>query len=78
MSILDVAKCVGSVYARIHPGAHIPVVAGEDPAGSEGQRPFRYSVDKLRGTGFSLEGDMDREIEKTLRMCIESPEVVGK
>lgn len=77
MSILDVAKRVGSVYARIHPGAHIPVVVGEDPAGSEGHRLFRYSIDKLRSTGFSLEGDMDREIENTLRVCVETAGVVG-
>lgn len=77
MSILDVAERVATVYARINPGAHMPVVVGEDPVGSEGHRPFHYSVDKLRSTGFSLEGGMDQEVEKTLRVCVETAEVAG-
>src|SRR2546422_300372 len=77
MSILEAAKRVASVCGRIYPGGQIPVVAGEDPAECEGHRPFRYSIDKLRSTGFSLESEMDREIEKTLRMCVETAEVVG-
>ena len=76
MSILEAAKRVASVCGRIYPGGQIPVVAGEDPAGCEGHLPFRYSIDKLRSTGFSLESDMDREIEKTLRMCVETAGVV--
>lgn len=77
MTVLDLAHRVASVYARIHPAARIPVVAGEDPAGSQRPRPFRYSIDKLRRTGFRLAGDMDREIERTLRVCAETAEVVS-
>jgi UDP-glucose 4-epimerase len=71
MSILEVAKRVAAVYERLHAGAQLVVSAGANSASLEEHRPFRYSTDKIRSAGFRLEGDMNPEIEQTLRMCIE-------
>ena len=31
--------------------------------------PVRFNINKLKKTGFSLSGNMEKEIEKTLSLC---------
>jgi UDP-glucose 4-epimerase len=36
---------------------------------SEKSAPLKYSIEKLKSTGFFLEGNIDQEIDNTLRFC---------
>ena len=36
---------------------------------SEKSAPLKYSIEKLKSTGFLLEGNLDQEIDDTLRFC---------
>jgi len=34
-------------------------------------RPFKFNIEKILGTGYTLEGNLLYEIEKTLELCEE-------
>lgn len=67
MSILQVAQRVSAEYLQRF-GKEVPVTIG---AAQEGQTssPVQYSIDKLKGTGFSLTGNMSEEVAGTFEIC---------
>lgn len=71
MSISDVAERVASVYCRVSGKTAVPIITA-GIAGDEDQAcPVEYAIGKLKRTGFTLKGDMDREIERTLKVAEE-------
>ncbi len=68
MTVLEMARRVGDVFERVSGRAAEVATADLSPAESP-QLPFRYSIDKLKATGFALEGRMDEEIEGCLRIA---------
>ena len=68
LSILSAAQRVAEVYEKIY---REPILSIE--ANKEDKTPVKeavvYDIGKLKETGFMLEGDMDHEIEKTLKLC---------
>jgi len=66
-SILEAAHQVASEFQKKY-GREAPIITG--PAGAnESSEPIRFSVDKLKDTGFSLVGDMSQEIQRTFQVC---------
>jgi len=62
-----VAKAIAAVYERKY-GKSVPIqITGKD--NGEVHDPVRFSIDKLKKTGFHLTGNMEKEIEKTLSLC---------
>jgi len=69
MSILQVAELVASELIY-YCGKTVPIIVPEsDETPSTG--PVLYSIDKLKGTGFSLAGDVQEEIRGTFKMSEE-------
>jgi UDP-glucose 4-epimerase len=69
MSILNMAETIARIYAQ---------ESGKEPGGislAEGNNgdigDIKYNIDKLKNTGFHLEGNMSYEIKKTLKLCEE-------
>lgn len=46
-----------------------PPIVRPEPQGGESFAPLKYSVEKLRATGFSLQGNLEKEIDDTLLFC---------
>ena len=46
-----------------------PALRRPPPQAGEHALPLDYRIDKLKRTGFALRGDMDGEIDATLRLC---------
>ncbi len=68
MSILDVAQKISDVYnTRYKKNLQIRTAPGN--GNSNVSEPIKYSIEKITGTGFSLQGDMVSEIEKTMDLC---------
>jgi len=67
MSILDIAQRVAREFKILY-GKELPVIAGENQD-SAGARPVGFRIDKIKSTGFSIQGDMSHEIQKTLEFC---------
>ena len=66
MSILEVAQRVASEYLSAY-GKEVPVTTGG--SGTESAAPVQFSIDKLKKTGFSLDGVMREEIRGTFEVC---------
>ncbi len=67
LSIADVAKKIAMVYEKKY-GKTIPIqINGND--NMEVHDPVYFNIDKLKNTGFSLTGNMEKEIEQTLSIC---------
>jgi UDP-glucose 4-epimerase len=67
MSILDLAKRIQTRCTDrfgFTPSIHRP-----DPPAGERNGQLSYSIDRLKSTGFILEGDLDQEIDGTLSFC---------
>lgn len=75
MTVLEAARRVASVYERIYPGSQVAVSVNSEPEVRKENRRFTYNIDKLIGTGFRLEGNMDWEIEQTIRKCIQNARI---
>lgn len=71
MSVLGAAERVSFVYSRLFGKAAVPIIKAGTPGDEEQARPVEYEIGKLKRTGFSLKGDMDREIERTLMTAAE-------
>jgi UDP-glucose 4-epimerase len=67
LSILDVAERIASEFSNCY-GREVPVILGEAEDQNIGA-PVQFSVEKLKATGFSLVGDMSREIQKSFSLC---------
>lgn len=48
---------------------YTPEIVRPEPSPGDKSPALQYDIGKLKRTGFSLEGDMDAEIARTLRMC---------
>lgn len=46
-----------------------PQIIRPDPKADEHETPLDYRIDKLKSKGFSLRGDIDSELDATLRLC---------
>ena len=68
MSILDVAQKVTEVFER-KTGGKIQSLQIANGVSNAQPTPVHFSINKLKQTGFRLEGDIDREIEQTLTLC---------
>ena len=68
MSILSVAQKVAEVFER-KTGKKIQSIRVANGVGSPQPTPVRFSIKKLKKTGFCLGGNIDREIEQTLTLC---------
>ncbi len=51
---------------------YVPELVRPEPLPGETGLSLDYDISKLKSTGFALEGDMDGEICRTLRMCAAS------
>lgn len=71
MSILDVANKINSVYQKLYRKSPLTVEISNAINDEENVFPVEFSVEKLQKTGFSFEGDMDHEIERTLKIAEE-------
>jgi UDP-glucose 4-epimerase len=67
LSILEVAKTIATVYEKKY-GKPVPIQIVEKDKG-ERYGPVHFNIDKLKKTGFSLTGNMEKEIEQTLALC---------
>jgi UDP-glucose 4-epimerase len=68
MSILDVAQKISDIYSARYK-KEIEIRTASDNSGTTASKPIKYSIEKIAGTGFSLQGDMVSEIEKTMDLC---------
>jgi UDP-glucose 4-epimerase len=66
-SIADVAKTIAKVYEKKY-GKPIPIeILGKDDG--EIHSRVHFNIDKLKNTGFHLNGNMEKEVEQTLSLC---------
>ena len=69
LSIYQAAEHVAAVYQEMYgKELHIRVGDADDPAGAG---PVRFSIEKLKETGFTLKGDISGEVKGTLAVCQE-------
>lgn len=67
---LRVCDLAERIAARCtHVLGYTPSVNRPAPNGSEPLLTLDYRIDKLKATGFALSGDMDGELDATLRLC---------
>jgi UDP-glucose 4-epimerase len=71
ISILDVAKKIAEVFSKKYNKEVLRIVAGTGDNPARDIRPVNYCIDKLKGTGFILTGDMETEIVRTMEICKE-------
>jgi UDP-glucose 4-epimerase len=50
---------------------YTPQMVRPEPRGSDRSEELSYSIEKLKSTGFSLQGSLDQEIDETLLFCQE-------
>ena len=70
MSVIDMARQVADRCKAVL-GFEPPIVRPE-PAPGESVPSLHYSMDKLKQTGFALQGSIDMEIDATLKLCEKS------
>lgn len=70
LSILEIAEKI-AMHAKKRYGTEIPICRPTDADSGKPSPPppLKFSIEKLKKTGFALTGDMDREIELTLDFC---------
>jgi UDP-glucose 4-epimerase len=66
-SILEAANQVASEFQKTY-GREAPITTA-DPGANESAAPVQFSIQKLKDTGFSLTGDMSKEIQRTFPVC---------
>ncbi|MCA9394952.1 MAG: NAD(P)-dependent oxidoreductase [Candidatus Omnitrophica bacterium] len=70
VQIKEIAQRVVRIYADLDPEAE-PVLEGPTEDLDKVFQPFDYRIDKIKDTGFELQGDMDQTIRTTLQFCRE-------
>ncbi len=70
MSVSDLTERIAGRCAAVL--GFRPVVEKPAPAAGEKADALDYRIDKLKQTGFALQGGMDAEIDATLRLCHEA------
>ncbi|MCG6552545.1 MAG: SDR family oxidoreductase [Candidatus Magnetominusculus sp. LBB02] len=69
MTILEAAGHVARVYEGQY-GRQISAIKAAVPSANESfLTPTNYSIEKIKQTGFRLEGNMDEEIGRCLKLC---------
>jgi UDP-glucose 4-epimerase len=69
MPILEVAQKVSEIYSAIYKKDISEIKVASDNNGSIALKPIKYSIEKIVGTGFRLQGDMGFEAERTMKLC---------
>jgi UDP-glucose 4-epimerase len=67
MTVLEMAERVADRSGVVL--GHRPSISRKALAGGEDAEELFYDISKLKATGFSLKGDIDREIDDTLIFC---------
>ena len=67
MAILELANYIAQVYETRY-GASLPITTGEGDSPNS-WHPVRFSIDKLKATGFTPEHNLEEEIGRTLALC---------
>ena len=70
MSILEVAQKISTVYKSKYGDKSVDIIVNQDD-NSVIPNPLKFSIEKFLGTGFTLEGNLLYEIEKTMELCEE-------
>lgn len=70
MSILEVAQKISTVYKSKYGDKSIDIIVNQDD-NSVIPNPFKFSIEKILETGFTLKGNLLYEIEKTMELCEE-------
>ncbi len=71
MSILNVAQEISDVYKVKYKKNIKEIRTTSNNSRSIISKPIKYSVEKIAGTGFRLQGNMVSEIERTMDLCEE-------
>jgi len=69
MSILKVAEKISDVYKTKYKKEILEIKTERDDSNSITPGPVQYNIKKIAKTGFTLQGDMISEIERTMDMC---------
>jgi len=69
MTILEVAEKIAAVYQRKYNKDRVEILAQPDASSKPVPPPAKYCIDKILCAGFLLQGDMNREIIKTMELC---------
>lgn len=69
VSILEMANLIATRCEAIL-GVRPPIERPQ-PAASETVEDLEYRMEKIKGTGFTLTGDAEEEMDATLRFCVE-------
>ncbi len=67
LRVHELAERIANRSARVI--GFIPPINRPASDGAESLRTLDYRIDKLKATGFTLRGDMDSELDATLRLC---------
>ena len=67
LSILEVAQRVAREFSYCY-GREVPIIVGEE-GDRNTESSMVYSIEKLKGTGFYLTGDMSDEVQRTFTLC---------
>ena len=70
MRVIDMVNLVADRAAALL-GAR-PTIVRPDPVPGEAHPDLDYRIDLLLSTGFALRGDLSREIDDTLRLCVQA------
>jgi UDP-glucose 4-epimerase len=70
LSIVEAAQLIAQVYEKFYGGGRIPIQCPPTAQSSEFKR-FHYQMDKLRSTGFRLQGDQTVEIQGIFKLLKE-------
>ena len=70
MSVLAMAQRISARCAAVL--GFTPPIIRPEPKADESATPLDYRIDKLKSKGFSLNKDIDSELDDTLRLCQQS------
>lgn len=65
--IIDLANLIADRCGEVL--GYVPLIVRPQPNADEMDMPLNYRIDKLLATGFKLRGNLDEEIDATLRLC---------
>ncbi len=65
--IIDLAELIAERCEAVL--GHRPEIERPEPTPGEGSPELNYKIDKLKETGFSLNGNLENEIDVTLKFC---------
>ncbi len=67
MSVFEMTERIASRCSSVL--GFTPRIVRPEATPGEGARPLDFSIDRLKATGFFLTGDINAEIDATLRLC---------